>query len=68
MKQRDVVTNAYELILEGAESLIEDWIDEDGQHSPSDVELIRTTAFQLLDDIRNDYERYVLETAQEAGK
>ncbi len=46
---------AYELLFNGAESYMEDWLDEDGEYSREDYERIFSRSFELLNQLRERY-------------
>jgi hypothetical protein len=56
MLSDDEVTQiAYEEIFKGAESILEDWIDESGDYSEEDFDRIFARSFELLKELREKY-------------
>lgn len=55
MTPEQIESRAYELIFNGAESHMEDWIDEEGEYSREDYEQIFKKSFELLDQLREKY-------------
>lgn len=52
----EITEIAYEQIFESAESLLQDWIDEEGEFSREDYFKIRARAFDLLKQLRQRYQ------------
>lgn len=55
MTPEQIESAAYELIFNGAESYMEDWIDEGGDYSREDYEKIFAKSFELLRELRKKY-------------
>lgn len=51
----EVTALAYEQIFNSAESVLEDWIDEEGEYSHKDYQKIFDRSFELLDELRKRY-------------
>lgn len=51
----DVEFLAYKEIFDSAESMLEDWIDEEGKYSEEEFEEIFNKSFELLHKLRETY-------------
>jgi hypothetical protein len=52
MTETEMVEAALKEIFVGAESYLEDWIDEEGEYTEEEFEKIRKLAWDLLDTIQ----------------
>ncbi len=55
LTDEEITQLAYEEIFNSAQSMLEDWIDEDGQYSPEDFEKIYSRSFELLKELKEKY-------------
>jgi hypothetical protein len=55
LTDNQVTEIAYREIFDSAESMLEDWMDEDGQYSEEDFERIFEKSFELLNKLREIY-------------
>lgn len=53
LSDNEVVTAAWGKLLSGAESVAEDWIDEDGEFTEEDGERVFQMQFQLLRQLKS---------------
>lgn len=54
MNNAEIRQAAWEILLSGAESYLEDWIDEEGEYG-KDYEAIFKEAFELLHGLQEQY-------------
>jgi hypothetical protein len=55
LTETEVRALAYEQIFNSAESVLEDWLDEDGEYSHKDYQRIFDKSFELLNELRERY-------------
>ncbi len=64
LTDQEITRAAYEQIIEGAQSMLDDWIDEEGEYSREDYFKIRKRASWLLSQLR---EKDPVELAKEVA-
>lgn len=55
MTDDEIELEAYAQIFSGAESILEDWINESGDFTDEDFDKIYAKAFELLKELRGRY-------------